>query len=117
MPLLNIFTSAEPPPPDKADALLKALSAELAALLGKPESYVMTCLVPRTRMTFGGTTAPACYVEVKSIGRITPDSTKKISAFVCTRLADAIGVPQDRIYLGFEDVAPHLWGHDGDTFG
>ncbi len=117
MPLLNIFTSADAPSPDQADAILKGLSAELAKQLGKPESYVMTCLVPRTHMTFGGTTDPACYVEIKSIGRITPDSTRKMSDLVCKRLSSALGVPADRIYLGFEDVAPHLWGFDGGTFG
>jgi len=116
MPLVNVFTSAEPPPPDKADALLLALSRSVAAELGKSESHVMTCLVPRTRMTFGGTLEPACYVEVKSIGVMTPAQTSAISAVLCAHIADALGVPQDRIYIELADAEEHLWGWNGSTF-
>ena len=56
MPLLNIYTAADVPSASpKIEALLKDLSARLARHLNKPEAYVMTCLLPRTRMTFGGT--------------------------------------------------------------
>jgi phenylpyruvate tautomerase len=117
MPLLNIYTSADSPAEAaKADALLKDLSLRLAKHLGKPEAYVMTCLVPRTRMTFGGTTAPACFAEIKNIGALSPELTAKISRDVCTVLEAALGVPADRIYIEFCEAKPHLWGHDGDTF-
>jgi phenylpyruvate tautomerase len=117
MPLLNVFTSAEPLPADRADALLTALSARLAEHLHKPEAYVMTCIVPRTRMTFGGTTAPACYVEVKNVGTLAPALTAKLSAELCSRLSTELGVPSDRIYVEFSEARGHLWGHDGSTFG
>jgi len=117
MPLVHVTTSAEPPSADRANTLLRALSKSLAELTGKPESYVMTCLVPQARMTFGGTSEPACYVEVKSIGRMEPERTTKMSAALSTLLSEALGLPQNRIYIGFEDVAAHMWGFDGDTFG
>ena len=116
MPLINVFTSADPPAPEKADALLKDLSSLLAKRFGKPERYVMTSLVPRARMTFGGTPAPACYVEIKNIGAISPELSRAISADVCARLTAALGVPADRIYIGLADVEAHLWGWNGDTF-
>lgn len=116
MPVLNVFTSAEPLEPAAADELLKDLSRRLAQHLGKPERYVMTCLVPRPRMTFGGSTAPACYVEVKSIGRMTPAQTEQMSADLCARLGEALAVARDRIYIEFSDAQPHLWGFDGGTF-
>jgi len=117
MPLLNVFTSAEPLPADRADALLKALSASLAEHLQKPEAYVMTSIVPRTRMTFGGTSAPACYAEVKNVGTMAPALTAKLSALLCARLSEAFGVPSERIYVEFSEARGHLWGHDGETFG
>jgi phenylpyruvate tautomerase len=117
MPLVHVTTSAEQPSADRANALLLALSKRLAELTGKPESYVMTCLVPQARMTFGGTSEPACYVEVKSIGRMDPERTKKMSAAISALLSEALRVPPNRMYIGFEDVAPDLWGFDGDTFG
>jgi phenylpyruvate tautomerase len=117
MPLLNIYTSAEAPADvAKTDALLKDLSARLAKHLGKPEAYVMTCLVPRTRMTFGGSTAPACYAEVKSIGTLSPELTEKMSRDLCEVLGSALGVPANRIYIEFCEARAHLWGYDGNTF-
>ncbi len=28
-----------------------------------------------------------------------------------------LGIPADRIYIGFEDVPGRLWGWNGGTFG
>jgi phenylpyruvate tautomerase PptA (4-oxalocrotonate tautomerase family) len=117
MPLVTVYTSAPAPSEDRRSALLLQLSRTLAEQLRKPETYVMTCLVPQTRMTFAGTEAPACYVEVKSIGNITPDVTRALSADLCARLGEALGVAQDRIYIEFADVQRHLWGYNGSTFG
>jgi phenylpyruvate tautomerase len=117
MPLVNVFTSADAPTPDRSDALLSELSRLLAAELKKPESYVMTSLVPRTSMTFGGTKEPSCYVEVKNIGTMTPELTAKLSAALCARLSEALGVSSTRIYIEFAEARGHLWGHDGTTFG
>ena len=117
MPLLNIHTSADVPSDSpKAMALLKDLSSRLAQHLKKPEAYVMTCLSPRTNMTFGGTTEPACFVEIKNIGALSPELTAKMSRDVCTVLEAALAVPADRIYIEFCESKPHLWGHDGATF-
>ena len=118
MPLLNLYTSADvPSEPAKIDGLLKDLSSRMARHLNKPESYVMTCLLPRTRMTFGGTTAPACFVEIKNIGALSPELTEKMSRDVCTVLEAALAVPADRIYIEFTNADGALWGWDGSTFG
>jgi phenylpyruvate tautomerase PptA (4-oxalocrotonate tautomerase family) len=117
MPLVTVYTSAPSPAEDRARALLAGLSKRLAEHLRKPESYVMTCLVPQTTMTFGGSEAPSCYVEVKNIGQFSPEVTRAVSADLCARLGDALGVEQGRIYIEFSDAKPHLWGFNGSTFG
>lgn len=114
MPLLRILSSAEVG--GSTDALLKDLSALLARELGKPEAYVMTCLEPRARLMFAGTDQPACYVEVKNVGTFKPEMTARLSAAITERLAPALGVPRDRIYIEFADARPHMWGYDGSTF-
>ncbi len=116
MPLVKVFTSVEPKSPEAAEAWLEELSRTVAEQLGKPERWVMTCLLPKTTMTFGGTGAPACYVEVKSIGKLTPSTTKALSAEICKLTKKALGVPPDRTYIEFADAQPHLWGYDGGTF-
>ena len=116
MPLIQIFTSATVDPGAQS-ALLSDLSDALAKHFGKPEKYVMTCLVPGLTMTFGGTSAPTCFAAVKNVGKLTPDKSRALSADLCTRLSRGLGIPQDRIYLEFTDAVGYLWGHDGDTFG
>jgi len=117
MPLVNIYASAPAPDATKADELLKDVSRRVAKLLGKPERFVMTCLVPQTRMTFGGSGEPACYVEVKSVGQMSPKLTAEVSADLCARIGSALAVPADRIYVEFANAEGYLWGWNGSTFG
>jgi hypothetical protein len=114
MPLLKLTTSAAPRP--EHGPLLAELSRFVAERLDKPESYVMTAIEHPHAMTFGGTTAPACYVELKNVGRFRPELTRRLSSELCARLSAALGVPQARIYIEFSDAEGYLWGHDGDTF-
>lgn len=114
MPLVRIVSSA--PTPVAGDALLTALSALLADELGKPEAYVMTCLEPPARMTFAGTSEPSCYVEVKNVGTLGPELTRRLSAALTAKISAALGVKSDRIYIEFSEARPHHWGHDGGTF-
>ena len=51
MPLINVRTSL--PQLEQSDALLKALSAELARQTGKPERYVMALLENAVPMRSG----------------------------------------------------------------
>lgn len=113
---MNIYTSSAPPAEEGASALLRRVSATLARELGKPESYVMTCLVPKTTMTFAGTGAPACYAEVKNIGEFSADLTLRLSKVLGELLSEGLEVPRDRIYIEFQNARPHLWGFDGETF-
>jgi phenylpyruvate tautomerase PptA (4-oxalocrotonate tautomerase family) len=116
MPFINVYTSAEPPAEDAVTELLTTLSRALAKHLGKPESYVMTCLVPRSRMTFGGTFAPACYAEVKNVGSLDETLAEAMSRDLCARLATAFGVSSERVYIEFTEAEGRLWGYAGSTF-
>ncbi len=112
MPLINLKVSSSKI--DNANQLLKDLSKELAGLTKKPERYVMTILQTDVPMLFGGTSDPCCYVEVKSIGALTPS---EMSKSLCNLIESKAKIPADRIYISFEDVPPSLWGFNGQTFG
>jgi phenylpyruvate tautomerase len=116
MPFINVFTSVAPLAAERRTALLRSLSETLARELGKPESYVMTCLTPQASMTFGGSDAPACYAEVKNIGAFTPDRTARLSGVLCALLASELGVAKNRIYIEFSSPEPHSFGFNGETF-
>ena len=117
MPLISLFCSATVADASAKKQLLVSLSALLARDLGKPESYVMTNLVPQGDMTFAGTFEPACYVEVKNIGKFKPEQTQKLSAGISDLIEQSLGVDKSRIYIEFSDATGYLWGYDGATFG
>ena len=117
MPLLNLFSSAQPPDEPALAQMLKSLSALLAHELGKPERYVMVGLAPRMAMSFAGSREPACYAELKNVGQLPDDQIEHLSQDLCVAIAKALALPQDRIYIEFTNADGALWGFDGGTFG
>ena len=117
MPLIKVQTSATAPEKSQIEVLLKTLSSRLSKHFGKPESYVMTAFEPNVAMTFGGTTEPVCYIEIKNIGTMNPAQTKAMSQDFCQQINQMLGVPSDRIYIEFTDAKGAMWGWNGSTFG
>lgn len=117
MPLIKVQTSVDAIEPAIIEGLLKILSAKLAQHLGKPESYVMTVFEPNVAMTFAGTIEPVCYVEVKSIGTMSPAQTQAMSQDFCQTLNEKLGVAANRIYIEFADAKAAMWGWNSSTFG
>ena len=115
MPLVRLTSSAQRSPA-ASQALLRSLSRLVADRLGKPEDYVMTCFVPAS-MTFAGTDEPCAFLELKSIGRFSPQQTRDLSKVLCPLVGEALGLPPSRVYIEFQDAKGDLWGHDSDTFG
>ena len=117
MPLIKVQTSVSAPEKAEVETMLLNLSAKLAKHLGKPESYVMTAFESGIPMTFAGTTEPVCYLEIKSVGTMKPDQTKTMSQDFCQQINQALGVPENRIYIEFADAKGAMWGWNGTTFG
>lgn len=91
MPLIKVQTSIAAPEKTQVEALLKTLSTKLASHLGKPESYVMTAFESDVVMTFAGTLDPVCYIEIKSVGSMKPQ-TKAMSQDFCQPINQVLGV-------------------------
>lgn len=117
MPLIKVQTSVATPEKAAVEDLLKNLSSKLAKHLGKPESYVMTAFEPGVAMTFAGTLDPVCYIEIKSIGTMSPAQTKSMSQDFCQQVNQALGVPSNRVYIEFADAKGSMWGWNESTFG
>jgi phenylpyruvate tautomerase len=117
MPLLNLFSSAKQPDEPALGQMLASFSSLLARELSKPERYVMVSLVPRATMSFAGSREPACYAELKNVGTLSAEKVEDLSQLLCTAIAQALALPQDRIYIEFTNADGALWGFDGGTFG
>lgn len=117
MPLIKVQTSVTASESTTIEGLLKVLSAKLAQHLSKPESYVMTIFEPGVVMTFAGTTEPACYVEIKSVGNMNSAQTKAMSQDFCQVINEKLGISTNRIYIEFADAKGSMWGWNSSTFG
>ena len=111
MPFVQVHTNAT-----ATDGLAGRLTDLLAELTGKDAKWVMTRLVADQTMTFGGSSDPTAYVEVKNLGGFAPDKAVDVSAAICTLLEQTIGVPADRVYVEMADPPRHLFGWNGKTF-
>ena len=112
MPYIKVQTNQKV---EREEELLKRLSAEMADLLGKPESYIMTALEAETEMTFAGSTEKTAFIQIKSIG-LKQSMTEELSQFICEFLEKELEIEQDRIYIEFADAPGAMWGWDGGTF-
>jgi len=115
MPLLKLETTVALTE-DKGKALLASLSQTVAAVIGKPQQYVMVT-VSQAAIQMSGSPGEAAFVDVRSIGGLTGDVNRKLSQKVCQLLHDSLGIPANRIYLNFTDVQASHWGWNGSTFG
>ena len=99
---------------ENSDSFHEDMSQIMADLTGKSEKYVMTIIQRDTNMTFAGSDEPCCFINVKSIGSLTPSSMSKS---LCELIASKTNINKNRIYIEFIDVKPSNWGFNSSTFG
>jgi phenylpyruvate tautomerase len=115
MPTVNLQTNVPVDSVVTSD-ILKDASKAVARILGKPESYVMVILKGGVPMSFGGSEEPTAYGELVSIGGLTPDKNKQLSAALAEILSSKLSVPPSRFYIKFYDVKASNFGWNGKTF-
>ncbi len=112
MPVLKIQTNATVA--DERAFIVKASEA-VADDLGKPERYVMVVLEQGMPLLFGGSDAPAAYLELKSIG-LPEARTEALSASLAGLMERTLKIPKDRVYIEFANAKGSMWGWNGSTF-
>jgi phenylpyruvate tautomerase len=114
MPLLKIETNQSVATEDRRQLISKA-SQQVAAMLGKPERYVMVSFQVNPAMSFGGSDEPLAYLELKSIG-LPEARTTELSQGLAELMNSELGLPADRVYIEFADAPRSMWGWNGGTF-
>ncbi len=97
------------------DEMLKKTSAFIATLLGKPEQYCMVSIDLAMPMMFSGTTGPAAYVELKSIG-LREGHCTELSGKICEFLERELSVAPERVYIEFTQLNGKMFGWNKQTF-
>jgi phenylpyruvate tautomerase len=111
MPMINVKCSYDIP-----ESVLKRLSSIAAETIGKPEQYVMTA-GSHAYVMMSGSTEPAAFVEVKSIGGLSPEVNRALSKKICELLETELQIPAERIYITFQSFTADSWGWNSSTFG
>ena len=97
------------------NSLLKKASATISAQLGKSVDYIMVAIDPPRPMMFAGSNEPTAYLELKSIGLTSADTTD-LSAALCELMANDLSINKNRVYIEFSDTERSMWGWNSATF-
>jgi phenylpyruvate tautomerase len=114
MPYFKIETNVALDASEAKD-FAKEASSFACRLLGKPEKYMMVSISCGNAMMFGGTTEPAAYVALKSIG-LQEINCKGYAKAVCEFLESNLKIPPDRIYIDFKNIEGGMFGWNKTTF-
>ncbi len=114
MPYLTVTSNQALSPQGEVD-LARELSRKCADWLGKSEAYVMVGVNSGVSMVFAGSAEPSAFAELFSIG-LPAEEGPRLSKALCQFLAEALELPEDRIYLNFHDAPRERWGWNGGTF-
>lgn len=114
MPLLKLHTSCHIDDAKRTE-LAKSLSTITAETIGKPETYVMVTIAEGT-ICMSGQVGHGAFVDVRSIGGLSPTVNNQISKRVCDLLTTELEIPGNRIYLNFSEIERFNWGWDSKTF-
>jgi phenylpyruvate tautomerase PptA (4-oxalocrotonate tautomerase family) len=117
MPLIQLDTSFSFPDQNRKQAVAKMLSQIAAEGTGKPEQYVMTCIHDNLAMTMSGAPGPSALVTIKAIGGLNKSVNQALATKISQLLHKELSIPQNRVYLTFEELAPTHWAWEGKIFG
>jgi phenylpyruvate tautomerase PptA (4-oxalocrotonate tautomerase family) len=117
MPLIELDTSCDVGDAGKRQALVASLSRLMTEGTGKPEQYVMVCVRDKAAMLMGGGAGPCALATIKGIGGLSKSVNQGLAGKITQLLQKELGVPGDRVYITFQEMAGSNWAWNGKTFG
>ena len=115
MPMLSLRTNVVIPQ-DKHEKLISGLSTIVADGIGKPEQYVMVA-IEEASLLMGGKPGPAAFIDLRSIGGLSPAVNGRLSALLCDAMERVLAIPKNRVFINFTEVSGGNWGWNGSTLG
>ena len=101
--------------PEKEEILKDKLAKAADSILGKKEQYLMVGFEDEYKLYFGGEKLEkGAFIEVKIFGRAAKEAFNKMTAAVCSIYEEELGIPQDKIYVKYEEV--ENWGWNESNF-
>jgi phenylpyruvate tautomerase PptA (4-oxalocrotonate tautomerase family) len=113
MPLISLKTSA-PVDEKKQRTLLSSLSQIASVDLDKPVQFVMA-MVEHCAMAHARDLSPSAYVEIRSIGALSPATKNSVAGHVSELLEKELSIMQSRTFVVFFDVPSADWAVGANT--
>ena len=111
MPYIEIDTNVTGIAPERIE---KKMGRAIGLLPGKTERWLMVRVVEGQRMAFAGTAEPCALVTVSQFGKSSAEAYSAVTAEVTKIVSDETGIPADRIYVRYGEIA--TWGWNGSNF-
>jgi len=115
MPAIRITGSLEINKTEKEN-ILKDISDIVSNITGKTKKYITAIFQTPDAMISAESNDKSVFVEIKSIGALSPENTFSLSEKICTYFYEKYSVEKDRINIEFRDVERPMWGWNGKTF-
>lgn len=99
---------------EKKEAVKAKLGEAIALIPGKSERWLMVGFEDSYDLYFqGNQDAPTAFVEVKVYGGASATVFEKLTSVICDIYQEELGIPQNRIYVKYEEV--ENWGWNGSN--
>lgn len=100
---------------EKEEIIKKRLGEAIKLIPGKSETFLMVGFEDDYSLYFGGEKLEkGAFIEVKIFGKSSKDAYDALTAEICNIYEKELNIPQDKIYVKYEEV--ENWGWDGKNF-
>ena len=101
--------------PEKEETIKTRLGKAIELIPGKSERFLMVGFEDEYKLYFAGEKLEkGAFVEVKVFGKVSKEAYDKVTAEVCKIYEEELGIPQNKIYVKYEEI--ENWGWNGRNF-
>ncbi|XP_055935755.1 D-dopachrome decarboxylase-A-like isoform X1 [Argiope bruennichi] len=102
MPIGVFYTNV--PDKDMPENFEVDLSKILAEILSKPLERILINVIPGQRMAYGGTSEPACWLNLWSIGVFDKERNPNYATKLYPFITESLGIKSEKIVLLFHPI-------------
>lgn len=114
MPFINSKVSVSMTQ-EKKERIKQRLGEIISLIPGKSENWLMVGFEDSYDLYFkGNKDDETAFIEVKVYGGAAPEVFDKMTAAICGIFQEELGIPENRIYVKYEEV--EHWGWNGANF-
>lgn len=100
---------------EQEELIKSKLGKAISIIPGKSENWLMVGFEDEYKLYFKGEKfEKIAFVEVKIFGHANSEDFEKLTKEICNIYEEVLGIPQDKIYIKYEEVSE--WGWNGSNF-